>query len=311
MSVVKKTLQENFIYFIKERTRVEDEIGKLPVGSISIKRIGNATYYYHQWREGRKVKAISLGKEEPAELIQDINRRRQLEKQRTEILDNLAVIAKALDTQRITADEIIRIFSRNEIRAVLIGSYCLPAMKEDLNLHVPTIKTQDIDFLVQTPYKGKQVDIESLLKPLGFSIGFNPDGSTFFTNGVFNVEFLTPEKGKGRDKAIAIRHLKIAATPLRYLQMLVDNIIEIKKDDYAFLIPSPWVFAFHKILISKYRKRDGKKEKDILQSIAILREVFQKPDMKSQSLSYLNKLPKKWKTYITNTIREHFSTINL
>ena len=67
MSVVKKTLQENFIYFIKERTRVEDEIGKLPVGSISVKRIGKATYYYHQWREGRKVKAISLGKEEPAE----------------------------------------------------------------------------------------------------------------------------------------------------------------------------------------------------------------------------------------------------
>jgi hypothetical protein len=61
MSVVRKTLQEYYIYFIKELTRINEEIGNLPVGSISKKIIGQSAYYYQQWREGKKVKSISSG----------------------------------------------------------------------------------------------------------------------------------------------------------------------------------------------------------------------------------------------------------
>jgi hypothetical protein len=305
MSVVRKTLQENYIYFIRELTRIDEEIRTLPVGSISEKKIGKSTYYYRQWREGKKIRSVSLGVKASAEVLDGINKRRLLEKQRKEILDNIHVIARAIDTQRITADEILQIFFRHEIKSILIGSYCIPVMKEELGLNLPTIKTQDMDFLVNTPYKGKEVDVESILRPMGFSVGFNPDEATYFTNGVFKVEFLIPEKGKGSEKAISIKPLKIRATPLRYLQMLSDNPLKMDKESYDFIIPNPWAFAYHKILVARCRKAKDKKEKDLLQAMALLREIRKKPDLFTNALAYLKTLPVKWQKYIKSKINEH------
>lgn len=305
MSVVRKTLEENYIFFVRELARIDEEIRKMPKGGISAKKIGKSTYYYHQWREGRMVRTVFLGTTAPPDLIDDINRRKLLEKQKSDTLENIAVITKAIDTQRITVEEIIKIFSQNGIKATLIGSYCLSFLKEELGFNLLTIKTQDIDFLVDVPYRGKEVDIGSILKGLGFSTGFNPDGSTYFTNGLFKIEFLTPEKGRATDKAIHIKPLKIKATPLRYLQMLFDQQIEIKKEGYAYSVPSPWVLAYHKILISKRRKTKGKKEKDLLQADSILREVFRRPDTMRKAVSYLDTLPAKWKSYIKDYIKEN------
>jgi hypothetical protein len=305
MSIVEKTLQENYIYFIKELARVNGEIDKLPAGSISEKKIGKSKYYYQQWREGKKVKSVSLGGKVPADLLEGIKKRRLLEKQRKDILDNVRVIARAINTQKVTAEEIIKIFSQHGIKATLIGSYCMPALKEGLGLNLPTIKTQDIDFLVTVPYKGKDVDVEAILKTIGFSIGFNPDGSTFFTNGVFKVEFVTPEKGKGYDKAVSIKPLKIRATPLRYIQMLSEQPLRMEKDDYTYFVPNPWVLAFHKILVSRIRKTRDKKDKDLLQAVALLREIKANPDLFKKALSCLETLPVKWKRFVKIYIEEY------
>lgn len=298
MPIVKKTLEENYIFFIRELSRIDSQIKDLPVGSISAKKIGNSTYHYHQWREGKKVRSVSLGKEVPPELIDGISRRKTLEVQRKEILDNINVIVKAIDIQRVTVEEILRLFSDHGIRVTLIGSYCIPVYKSQWKMNLPTMRTQDVDFLVQVPYKGKIVDIESLIGDLGFSIGFNADGSTYFTNGVFKVEFLTPEKGRGTNKAVQIKQLKIGAMPLRYLQMLLEEQVSLKMDDYTVSIPKPWVFAFHKILITKNRKDKGKKEKDMLQAVSILREIAKRPDDAKEAQSYLKTLPKPWVKHI-------------
>jgi len=309
MSIIRKTLEENYIFFVRELARINEEISKLSKGNISAKKIGKSTYYYHQWREGKKVKSVSLGSMAPSDLVSAINRRKVLENQKREILDNISVITRAIDIQGVTAEEIIKVFSQNDIRVTLIGSYYLSVLKENMGFHLPTIKTQDVDFLVRAPYKGKEVDIESALKPIGFSIGFNPDGSTYFTNGIFKVEFLTPERGKGTDKAISIKPLKIKATPLRYLEMFFDQQIKIEKENYTFLIPSPWVFAYHKILMSKKRKLIDKKEKDILQVNAILREISKRPEMVKEAISYLETLPQKWKKNIKNYIAQHLPNV--
>jgi hypothetical protein len=305
MSVVEKTLQENYIYFIKEFARINEEIEELPAGNISAKKIGKSTYYYRQWREGRKVKSVSLGGAVPSELLEAINKRQLLEKQKKEILGNIRVIAKAINTQKVTAEEIIKIFSQHGIKSILIGSYCMPVMQDELGFTLPTIKTQDIDFLLNIPYKGKETDVESMLKPMGFSIGFAPDGSTYFTNGIFKVEFLTPEKGKGSDKAVPIRALKIKATPLRYLQMLSEQPLKMGKEDYVYFVPNPWTLAFHKILVSQKRKTKDKKEKDLMQAAGLLRGIRKNPEMLKKALSYLNTLPDKWKKYIKNNIIEY------
>lgn len=208
------------------------------------------------------------------------------------------VISKAVDVQRITAEEIVKIFAQNDIKAILIGSYCIPVLKENLGLRLPTIRTQDINFLLNSPYRGKEIDIEYLLKQLGFSLGFYADGSTYFTNGVFKVEFLVPNKGKGTTDAYYIKPLHIKATPLRYLNMLFEESMEIKKEGYIFKVPAPWAFAYHKILILKHRKTEAKKEKDMAQINAILREVYNRHEMKQKAMSYLERLPSKWKQNI-------------
>ncbi len=302
MSIVKKTLQENYIFFIRELVRIDSQIKDLPVGSVSAKKIGKSTYYYHQWREGKKVRSVSVGKEVPPELIDGINRRKTLEVQRKEILDNINVIVKAIDIQRVTVEEILRLFSHSGIRVTLIGSYCLSVYKSHWKMNLPTMRTQDVDFLVQVPYKGKTIDIESLISDLGFSIGFNADGSTYFTNGVFKVEFLTPEKGKGTEKAIQIKQLKIGAIPMRYLQMLLEEQVLLNIEDYTVTIPKPWVFAFHKILITKSRKDKGKKEKDLLQAVSILREIARRPAEAIEARSYLKTLPAPWVKYIKDQL---------
>jgi len=306
MGVVKDTLKDNYIFFVRELARLDAEIRALPPGSISVKKIRESTYYYHQWREGRRVKSVSLGASPQSDLVEKINRRKSLEKQRKSILSEISVIARAVDTLHITAGEIIKVFSENKINVLLIGSYCLPVIKENLEFNLPTIKTQDIDFLVKTPYKGKKTDIETLLKPLGFSIGFNPDGSTYFTNGLYKVEFLTPEKGRGSDKAVNVDTLKIKVTPLRFLQMLYDQQMTIKEEGYSFRIPSPWVLACHKVLIAGRRQSSGKRGKDILQANALLRELFKKPGLAEKLSSYIKTLPPGWRKVIKEHIREQF-----
>jgi hypothetical protein len=306
MGVIKNTLKDNYIFFVRELARLEDEIKALPPGSISIKKIGKSAYYYHQWREGRRVKSVSLGANPPSDLAEKINRRKSFEKQRKSVLSEMSVIARAVDTLHITAREIIRVFSENNINVMLIGSYCLPVIRENLDFNLPTIKTQDIDFLVATPYKGKKIDIETLLKPLGFSVGFNPDGSTYFTNGLYKVEFLTPEKGRGSDKAITVDTLKIKVTPLRFLQMLFDQQMIIKEEGYSYRIPSPWVLACHKLLIAGRRQSKAKKNKDILQANALLRELFKKTDLTGKLSSYIKTLPPKWRKVIKDHIAKQF-----
>ena len=58
MNVTKITLEENYLFFLKELIRINNEINELPKGTISAKKIGNSIYYYHQWREGKKVKTL-------------------------------------------------------------------------------------------------------------------------------------------------------------------------------------------------------------------------------------------------------------
>ncbi|OGF67410.1 MAG: hypothetical protein A2Y62_02245 [Candidatus Fischerbacteria bacterium RBG_13_37_8] len=212
--------------------------------------------------------------------------------------------------QKVTAEEIIKLFAQNSISFLLIGSYYLPVIKEVFKFNLPSIKTQDIDFLLRFPYHGKPVDIEYLLKPIGFTIGFYDDGSTYFTNGIFSIEFLVPEKGKSIENALSIKPLKIKAIPLRYMEMLFNQPIKIDRGDYSFFVPSPWIFAFHKILISAKRRNANKREKDILQAKAILREIFNKEKTKQQALSYLKTLPPKWRTAIKIFLAKHFPLIS-
>ena len=303
MGTVEDTLKEDYIYFLRELSRIENDLVFLPKGNISEKKIKNKTYYYHQWREGKKVFSKSLGTDHPSELAQAIQERKQLESQKSDISENLKTISKAVDIPQVTAEAVIEALSKAGIDYTLIGSQCLPILKSQLGMKLPSIRTHDIDFLVERPYKGKSADIESLLKPLGFQIGFQPDGSTYFTNGTFRVEFITPEKGKGDETSAPIKALGIRAEPLRFMQMLVDASVKIKRKDFSFNVPNPYTLAFHKILIGVRRKNPDKKKKDLMQAGALLREAVNH-GMEEDMVKYFDALPESWKKEIRKNLPE-------
>lgn len=69
------------------------------------------------------------------------------------------------------------------------------------------------------------------------------------------------------------------------------------------------MLAYHKILIAKNGRTKDKREKDMLQAIAILREVFIRPDAARTAISYLETLPSKWKGYIKRQVVGHIPDI--
>ena len=93
--------------------------------------------------------------------------------------------------------------------------------------------------------------------------------------------------------------------------MLFDQQVEVEREGYKFIVPSPWVLAYHKILIAKNRRAKDKKEKDMLQAIAILREIYKRPDELKKALSYLETLPYKWKSCIKGRLAEYMPDISL
>ncbi len=71
------------------------------------------------------------------------------------------------------------------------------------------------------------------------------------------------------------------------------------------MVPSLWALAYHKILITKNRRSKDKREKDMLQAMAILREISKRPHELKKAMSYLDTLPSKWKGYIRQRLAEY------
>src|SRR3990167_6075956 len=104
----------------------------------------------------------------------------------------------------------------------LIGSWCFYLYQRHLGVKPYPFKTQDIDFLLPYPYRGHtKVDLVDELKRLGFQHDFRPDGSVYLWNAELRIEFLIPERGRGRDKAVEIKALAVKAMPLRFVDMQI------------------------------------------------------------------------------------------
>jgi len=65
------------------------KIWSLPNGSISKKNINNHTYYYHQYRDGKKIVTHIIKNNEIEDLRKKISLRKKYEKQNKVALDNI------------------------------------------------------------------------------------------------------------------------------------------------------------------------------------------------------------------------------
>lgn len=185
---------------------------------------------------------------------------------------------------------------------LLIGSWCSYFYKQYFSNveYNPIIKTRDIDFLVNTRLKfSKSVDLEELLKPLGFEIEFFGNGYMKLESEELVVEFLVPEIGRSSDKPLSLPALKVNAQPLRHLDMLWRNPIRIAISGISVRLPHPVDYLLQKLVIAGRRKKSDKSEKDRQSAFAVLDAVVENDELPEfhKAIKYLSK--KEFKTVIS------------
>lgn len=199
--------------------------------------------------------------------------------------------------------KILEVFANNNLfneHVELIGSWCFYFYQKHLGAKNFPLKTQDIDFLIPNPFKGKEhPDFINQLEELGFSCDFKSDGSLYLWNAELKIEFITPEKGKGSDTAIRIREFGINAIPLRFVILLLDNPITVVEKGIKILLPNPTNFCLHKLIIASRRRKIDKALKDLQQAICTSVIVDG-----SELQKLFTSLPKKWKQSILRVIEK-------
>jgi hypothetical protein len=201
--------------------------------------------------------------------------------------------------------EILRRFHKIGIldNFILIGSWAVYFYKEYFSdrpyIDLITIKTRDIDFLIDNPSKiRKKINIPEFLKDLGFVTIFKgSQGYIKLDHPDLILEFLVPEKGRGVNKPYPLPKLGINATTLRFLSFLSSNTLRVKVEDFYVTLPHPANFALHKLIIFQRRPKEEKATKDRNTAIEILKALISKNDV-GIVRKVFNSASKKWQKKI-------------
>lgn len=197
--------------------------------------------------------------------------------------------------------KILKVFADNGLfneGVELIGSWCFQLYQKHLGARSFPLRTQDIDFLVPSPYYGKEhSDFVEQLEKLGFNRDFRSNGSLYLWNADLKIEFIAPEKGAGTDNAIKIKKLGLSAIPLRFVASLLKNPITIIENGIEICVPNPINFCLHKLIIASRRKKIDKSLKDLEQAIC----TFVILDLRELKSSFKS-LPKGWRQAIARTL---------
>lgn len=207
-------------------------------------------------------------------------------------------------------NKIIKVFNKYKLwedQIELIGSWCFYLYQKYLGVKQFPLKTQDIDILINIPFKRKEnINLITEFKEIGFVEDFKNDGTIFLTNGEFKIEFLVPKRGPGIEEIVKIKALSITAISLRYLDMLFENPILIIDNNVQLKLPNPIKFILHKLIISSRRREKEKKLKDIQQAIYTYNIVNTEKFKKEY-----DKLPKKARNNIIKNLRFAYELIPL
>ena len=206
--------------------------------------------------------------------------------------------------------EILRRFHKEGILddLILIGSWCVYFYTDYFRgtpyIDQATVRTRDIDFLVDNPANiKKEVDIPSLLKDLGYvTIYKGSKGYIKLDHPELILEFLVPEKGKGSNRPHPLPKLGLNAVALRFLTFLSQNTIKIKVENFYITLPHPANFALHKLIIFQRRLKEEKAIKDRNTAIEILKALINKGEA-SEVKKIMKALPIKWQKKITDGLK--------
>jgi len=271
------------------------EAGAFEAGaSLVSKTIRGRKYWYVQRRESSKRTQTYLGPETPETMavIERWRRGRAEAGSRAE----LVAMARAGGAYVVSAAEaqvLQQLSSVFRMGAVLVGSHAFAVIGNLLGVRWQDaiVRTGDIDIAhdhriaVALAQEVEPVDLHEVLgDPIPRFSVLNPaDPATSFRvrGSEIEVELLTPVVGRDRRKPIQIAALGAAATPLRFL----DYLIEETQPGAALGGSGAWVnvpragrFALHKLIVASRRvggsSAGAKATKDRAQATALLRVLL-------------------------------------
>lgn len=207
--------------------------------------------------------------------------------------------------------EVLRRFYKTGILGdfILIGSWCVYFYRDYFKnvpyIDIITLRTRDIDFLIDKPTKIKHsVNIPELLKDLGFVTIFRGSkGYIKLDHPDLILEFLVPERGKGVDKPFPLSKLSVNATTLRFLNLLAENTIKVKIEDFNIVLPHPANFTLHKLIIFQRRQNEDKAIKDRNTAIEVLKALINKGET-DIIRKVFNSLIPKWQKKVLKGLEE-------
>jgi len=158
--------------------------------------------------------------------------------------------------------------------SMLIGSWAMPLYHDAFNISY-ALRTQDIDFAVKFVLadRGEKVDIEKIITDLGYIPVPMQSGIRKFTRENFTVEFVAHRKGSRDDKVVMIRKWNITASPLPFVDILMNFPFTADFGDFKVRAPLPEAFFVHKLITSRRRIGESKKDKDLEQCSVIATQL--------------------------------------
>lgn len=80
-------------------TKYQEELGKLPKGTLSEKKVKQSTYFYLKYREGKKVISRYIPLKDVEAVREQVEKRRHIETMIRSLQEERAIAEKALEGQ--------------------------------------------------------------------------------------------------------------------------------------------------------------------------------------------------------------------
>lgn len=190
---------------------------------------------------------------------------------------------------------------------VLIGGWCPLVYKEYFGnpVEISAQRTADLDILVPNPPRiHKEIDVSLILNKLGFDRQVSPlDGYEKYVHPDLDVEFLTPERGRGREKPYTIDKLHVNAQGLRYLDLIQSHVMEISFRRILLNVPEPAAYVLHMFIVSGRRNKTFKREKDIETARQIGEYLLEHENQRKKMREIYLGMPEKWKKDLMKIVR--------
>ena len=135
-------------------------------------------------------------------------------------------------------------------------------------------------------------------------------GYTKYVHPELELEFLTPELGKGRDKPYIINNLHIQAQGLRFLNFLQAHAIKINYENIEVRVPEPSAYVLHKFIIFERRVKKDKRERDLESAREIGKFLLKDENQKKKLKQLFDKMPKKWQNKIKSNLKENSAVLH-